>query len=43
MARALFILGHAGSGKTQLAKKWIKERIELFSDIDKFLKSIEKE
>ncbi len=26
MARALFILGHAGSGKTQLAKKWIKER-----------------
>lgn len=26
MARALFILGHAGSGKTQLAKKWIRER-----------------
>ena len=26
MARALFILGHAGSGKTQLSKKWIKER-----------------
>jgi predicted kinase len=29
MARALFILGHAGSGKTQIAKKWIKERIKL--------------
>lgn len=26
MARALFILGNAGSGKTQLAKKWIRER-----------------
>lgn len=26
MARALFILGHAGSGKTQLAKKWIRDR-----------------
>lgn len=28
MARALFILGHAGSGKTQLAKKWIRDRIQ---------------
>lgn len=26
MARALFILGHAGSGKSQLAKKWIRDR-----------------
>jgi hypothetical protein len=28
MTRALFILGHAGSGKTQLAKKWVKDRIK---------------
>jgi predicted kinase len=28
MALALFVLGHAGSGKTRLAKRWIKSRLK---------------
>ncbi len=40
MAIALFVLGHSGSGKTQVSKKWVKSRIksqnmEPWSMIDK--------